>query len=78
MIFVDNVTNQFIRTRSDDLQILIAVVDCQGFSVTADMLNIQVSRVSRAVNKIEKQLGVSVLTRTTRRIELTQEGQHFI
>lgn len=65
-------------TRSDDLEILLAVIDCGGFSAAADNLDIQVARVSRAVSKIEKQLGVSILNRTTRRIELTDEGRQFV
>ncbi|KHT46689.1 LysR family transcriptional regulator [Vibrio sinaloensis] len=65
-------------TRSDDLEILLAVVDSGGFSAAADTLDIQVARVSRAVGKVEKQLGVSILNRTTRRIELTDEGRQFI
>jgi len=67
-----------MQTRSDDLTILLAVVDNGGFSAAADALDIQVARVSRSVSKIEKQLGVSILNRTTRRIELTDEGQQFI
>ncbi|MGJ8581428.1 MAG: LysR substrate-binding domain-containing protein [Psychromonas sp.] len=48
------------------------------FSAAADSLDIQVARVSRSVSKIERQLGVSILNRTTRRLELTEEGQQFI
>jgi len=65
-------------TRSDDLEILLAVVDCGGFSAAAEALDIQVARVSRAVSKIEKQLSVSILYRTTRRVELTDEGRQFV
>ncbi|MGI2172828.1 LysR family transcriptional regulator [Shewanella ulleungensis] len=65
-------------TRSDDLDILLTVVDSGGFSAAADTLNIQVARVSRAVSKIEQQLGVTILNRTTRRIELTDEGRQFV
>lgn len=65
-------------TRSDDLEILLAVVDSGGFSAAAQMLDIQVARVSRSVTKIEKQLGVSILNRTTRRVELTDEGRQFV
>ncbi|MCG9580191.1 LysR family transcriptional regulator [Vibrio tubiashii] len=65
-------------TRSDDLDILLTVVDSGGFSAAADVLDIHVARVSRAVSKVEKQLGVSILNRTTRRIELTFEGKQFI
>lgn len=67
-----------MRTRSDDLEILLTVVDSGGFSSAAEVLDIQVARVSRAVSKIEKQLGVSILNRTTRRIELTAEGKTFV
>jgi DNA-binding transcriptional LysR family regulator len=67
-----------MRTRSDDLEILLTVVDSGGFSAAANTLDIQVARVSRAVTKIEKQLGVSILNRTTRRIGLTEEGRQFI
>lgn len=65
-------------TRSDDLEMLLAVIDSGGFSAAADILDIQVARVSRAVSKIEKQLGVTILNRTTRRIELTDEGRQFV
>ena len=65
-------------TRSDDLEILLTVVDCGGFSAAAEALDIQVARVSRAVSKVEKQLGVSILNRTTRRVELTDEGRQFV
>ena len=65
-------------TRSDDLEMLLAVVDSGGFSAAAELLDVQVARVSRAVSKVEKQLGVSILNRTTRRIELTDEGRQFI
>ncbi|MGL4735650.1 MAG: LysR substrate-binding domain-containing protein, partial [Enterovibrio sp.] len=62
----------------DDLEILLTVVDTGGFSAAAESLNIQVARVSRAVSKVEKKLGVTILNRTTRRIELTDEGRQFV
>jgi DNA-binding transcriptional LysR family regulator len=67
-----------LKTRSDDLELLLCVVDSGGFSAAAEILDIQVARVSRAVSKIEAQLGVNILTRTTRRIELTDEGRKFV
>ncbi|MGR5499377.1 LysR family transcriptional regulator [Vibrio sp. DNB22_10_4] len=65
-------------TRSDDLEILLAVVDSGGFSAAAEALDIQVAKVSRSVSKLETQLGVTLLNRTTRRIELTDEGRQFV
>ena len=67
-----------MQTRSDDLNILLTVIDTGGFSMAAEVLGIQVARVSRVVSKIEKQLGVSILNRTTRRLELTEEGKQFV
>ncbi len=65
-------------TRSDELEILLAVVDSGGFSSAADALGIQVARVSRAVSKVESQLGVTLLNRTTRRVKVTEEGHQFV
>ncbi|MGL4517637.1 MAG: LysR family transcriptional regulator, partial [Shewanella sp.] len=67
-----------MKTRSDELMMLLAVVDTGGFSAAAEVLDLQISRVSRAVTKIESQLGVSILNRTTRRLELTDEGRQFV
>ncbi|WP_299571238.1 LysR family transcriptional regulator [uncultured Shewanella sp.] len=65
-------------TRSDDLEILLTVVDSGGFSAAAEALDIQVAKVSRSVTRIEQQLGVTILNRTTRRVDLTDEGRQFI
>jgi len=67
-----------LRTRSDDLEILLAVIEFGGFSAAADALNIQVARISRSVTKIEKALNTAILIRTTRRVMLTDEGKKFI
>lgn len=67
-----------MRTRSDDLEILLTVVDSGGFSAAAEQMEIQVAKVSRAVSRIEAQLGVTILNRTTRRVKPTEEGQQFI
>ncbi|OLQ92103.1 LysR family transcriptional regulator [Vibrio panuliri] len=67
-----------MKTRSEDLNLLIAVVDNGGFSSAAEALGIQVAKVSRAVNRVEQSLGVTILNRTTRRIELTNEGIKFV
>ncbi|ELA6589019.1 LysR family transcriptional regulator [Vibrio sp. MA64] len=65
-------------TKSNELEILISVVDSGGFSAAANSLGIQVARVSRAVSKIESQLGITLLNRTTRRVEVTEEGLQFV
>ncbi len=65
-------------TRSDDLEILVNVIDSGSFSQAAEMMDIQVAKASRVVSRIEKQLGITILNRTTRRLELTEEGKRFI
>ncbi|WED23469.1 LysR family transcriptional regulator [Vibrio sp. JC009] len=65
-------------TRSDELEILVAVVDHGSFSAAAEALNIQVAKVSRVISKIEQKLGVTLLNRTTRRLQLTEEGHYFV
>ncbi|WP_281646463.1 LysR family transcriptional regulator [Parendozoicomonas sp. Alg238-R29] len=65
-------------TRSDDLEILIAVADLGSFSRTAEMLDVQVAKVSRTVARVEQQLGITLFQRTTRRVELTEEGRGFL
>lgn len=67
-----------MKTRSDDLSILLAVVDNRSFSAAADKLDMQVAKVSRAVSRIEQQLNTTILSRTTRRLELTEEGRVYI
>lgn len=67
-----------IVSRTEDLEILLAVIDSGGFSAAARLLDIQVARVSRAVSRLESELGATLLHRTTRRIELTDEGQQFV
>ncbi|WP_193163769.1 LysR family transcriptional regulator [Microbulbifer hainanensis] len=67
-----------IVSRTEDLQILLAVIDSGGFSAAAQLLDLQVARVSRAVSRLEKELGTTLLNRTTRRVELTEEGRQFV
>ncbi|MAC48323.1 MAG: LysR family transcriptional regulator [Oceanospirillum sp.] len=67
-----------IVSRTKDLEILLTVVDCGGFSAAARQLDIQVARVSRAVSRLENELNVTLMNRTTRRFQLTEEGELFI
>lgn len=67
-----------IVSRTEDLEILLTVVDCGGFSAAARQLDIQVARVSRAVSRLESELNVTLMNRTTRRFQLTEEGLLFI
>jgi len=67
-----------IRSKTEDLEVLLAVADHGGFSAAANALDIQVAKVSRAVARLEQEHACSLFTRTTRKVSLTQEGERFI
>ncbi|WP_034297728.1 LysR family transcriptional regulator [Herbaspirillum sp. RV1423] len=64
--------------QSDEMRIFIAVVEAGSLSAAAEVLEQTTSGVSRALTRLEEKLGTSLLTRTTRRMELTEEGQVFL
>lgn len=66
-----------MKTNSEELTIFVAVVENGSFSRAAEQLEMANSAVSRAVKKLENKLGVELLTRTTRQIKLTQEGEIY-
>ncbi|KQW87131.1 LysR family transcriptional regulator [Massilia sp. Root418] len=63
---------------SDDLRIFVAVVDSGTLSAASVHLGQTTSGVSRALSRLEEKLATTLLTRTTRRMELTEEGQLFL
>lgn len=67
-----------MRTKSADLFYWVTVVDTGSFSAAADLLDIPVAKVSRAIARLERQLDCTLLNRTTRRLELTEEGKVFL
>ncbi|MEL0636602.1 LysR family transcriptional regulator [Marinomonas sp. TI.3.20] len=67
-----------IRSKTEDLEILLAVADHGGFSAAANALDIQVAKVSRAISRLEQEHACSLFTRTTRKVTVTQEGEQFI
>ena len=61
----------------EDLQAFVAVVDAGSFTAAADRLDAAKSAVSRRVSGLEQRLGVQLLRRTTRRLDLTDSGRSF-
>ena len=51
-----------------------AVIDTGSFSNAAARLGQTPSGVSRTISRLEKQLGMTLMHRTTRRLDLTEEG----
>ncbi len=54
------------------------VVDLNGFTAAARALKVPKAAVSRAIADLEQELGLKVLTRTTRRIHLTPAGEQLL
>ena len=55
----------------------VAVVQNKSFAVAAERLGVSPSIVSKQVASLEEQLGIRLLNRTTRRVEITGTGQHY-
>ena len=57
--------------------IFITVAEMGSFTHAADSLGIQKGRASTAVRKLEEDVGVRLLHRTTRSVQLTEDGRVF-
>ena len=57
-----------------DLSAFVGIVDDGGFAESARHRGVSASTLSRSVTRLEQQLGVTLLRRTTRFVEITPEG----
>ncbi|WP_448099258.1 LysR substrate-binding domain-containing protein [Luteibacter yeojuensis] len=62
----------------DEIQNFIAVVDTGSITAAAQQLEQTVSAASRSLARLEQKLKTTLLRRTTRRLELTDEGEAFL
>lgn len=67
-----------MKTTLEELQAFAAVVDGGSITAAADHLGQTVSGISRALGRLERKLDTTLLRRTTRRTELTEEGRAFL
>lgn len=67
-----------MKTTLDEMQAFIAVIDSGSITAAAEQLGQTTSGVSRALGRLEEKLGTTLLTRTTRRLQLTEEGDAFL
>ena len=72
------VNNAAMKITLDEMQALLAVIDSGTISAAAEQLGQTPSGVSRALGRLEEKLGTTLLTRTTRRLHLTAEGEAFV
>lgn len=63
--------------RIDAMRAFVRVVERRSFSLAAHDLALPRSRVSEALRRLEEQLGVTLLMRTTRRVTPTAEGEEY-
>src|SRR6202046_4495510 len=59
------------------LPVLAAVLKSGSFVGAGDALGLTQSGVSRAIQRLEQQLGVRLLERTSKAVRLTEDGRHF-
>ncbi|WP_022979670.1 LysR substrate-binding domain-containing protein [Ideonella sp. B508-1] len=67
-----------MKTTLDELQAFAAVVDGGSITAAAERLGQTVSGISRSLGRLEQKLATTLLRRTTRRLELTEEGEVFL
>ncbi|MFG1393981.1 LysR family transcriptional regulator [Xanthobacter agilis] len=63
--------------RFTEMEVFTRVVERGGLSAAARASNLTPSAVSKLLARLERRLGVRLLTRTTRKLQLTPEGAAF-
>lgn len=61
-----------------DVRVFLEIVSAGSFTMAARMLKLPKSSVARQMARLEGELGVTLITRTTRTLELTDEGHTFL
>lgn len=64
-------------SRFAELEVFVAVVEAGGIGAAADRLGLAKSAVSRRLAELETRLGVTLIHRTTRQLNLSDDGRAF-
>ncbi|MEE1978937.1 MULTISPECIES: LysR family transcriptional regulator [Gammaproteobacteria] len=67
-----------MKTSTEELLAFVTVVDCGSITAAAVQLAQTTSGISRALARLEQKLETTLLSRTTRRLELSEEGALFL
>jgi DNA-binding transcriptional LysR family regulator len=59
------------------LSLFLAVAETENFRAAADRLGVTRSAVSQGVRRLEESVGTRLVTRTTRAVRLTEEGERL-
>ena len=61
----------------EEMEQFIKIVELGSFSLAANLLGKSPSTISRRLDQLEHELGTKLLIRSTRRLELTPNGEQF-
>ena len=67
-----------MKTTLDELLAFVAVVDTGSITAASELLGLTISATSRTLGRLEEKLQTTLLRRTTRRLELTEEGRAYL
>lgn len=60
------------------MAVFVSVAEAKGFRAAGDRLGVSASAVSQSIRKLEEQLGVVLVQRTTRSVHLTEAGERLL
>ncbi|MDO5156561.1 MAG: LysR family transcriptional regulator [Eubacteriales bacterium] len=61
----------------ENIKTFLVLANTKNFTRTANQLFVAQSTITNRINELEKEIGVSLFSRTNRSVELTPEGEHF-
>ena len=61
----------------DGMAVFVAVAEAKGFRAAGERLGVSGSAVSQALRRLEERLGVALVRRTTRSVNLTEAGERL-
>jgi len=67
-----------VKARSDELQVFVSVIESGSISAAAEQVGQTPSAISRTLSRLEAKLDTTLINRTTRRMDLTEEGKFFL
>lgn len=75
---MDNTVSIMEQYDANDLLIFARVVEAGSFSRAAEKIGLPKSTVSRRIANLEERMGERLLQRTTRRLHVTEFGEHLL
>lgn len=67
-----------MKITTDELAVFVAAVETRSLSAAGKRLGQTASGTSRSLARLEEKLGATLLRRTTRQLQLTEEGALFL